>query len=65
MGAFKVPGAHLYSNSFSFGKVAFQCIIEGITLEPLLFCSERSQLKWFGQLARMSAGRLPGEVFRA
>jgi len=33
-------------------------------VEPLLLRIERSQLRWFGHLIRMSPGRLPLEVFQ-
>ena len=40
-------------------------IREELGVEPLLLHVERSQLRWFGHLIRMSPGRLPLEVFRA
>ncbi|KAF7652090.1 hypothetical protein LDENG_00101950 [Lucifuga dentata] len=40
-------------------------IWEGLRVEPLLLCIERSQLKWFGHLIRMPPGRLPREDFQA
>lgn len=33
--------------------------------EPLLICVERSQLRWFGNLARKPPSRLHGDVFWA
>ena len=39
-------------------------IRERLRVEPLLLRVERSQLRWFRHLVRMSAGRLPGEAFR-
>ena len=46
-------------------KVRSSVIRERLRVEPLLLHIERSQLRWFGHLARMPPGRLPGEVFRA
>ena len=38
---------------------------EGLGVEPLLLCIERSQLRWFRHLVRMPPGRVPQEVFQA
>ena len=38
---------------------------EGLGVEPLLLCVERSQLRWFRHLVRMPPGRIPREVFQA
>lgn len=46
-------------------RVRSSVIREGLGLEPLLLCLERSQLRWFGHLVRMPTGRLPWEVFQA
>uniref|UniRef100_A0A669EXX2 Reverse transcriptase domain-containing protein n=1 Tax=Oreochromis niloticus TaxID=8128 RepID=A0A669EXX2_ORENI len=46
-------------------RVRSSAIREGLRVEPLLLHIERSQLRWFGHLTRMSPGRLLGEVFRA
>ena len=47
------------------GRVRSLVIWEGHGVEPLLLCVERSQLRWFGHLARPPPGRLPREVFQA
>lgn len=36
-------------------------IYEGLRVPQLLLCTERSQLRWFGQLVRMPPGRRPRE----
>ena len=46
-------------------RVRSSAIQEGLGVEPLLLCVERSQLRWFGHLMRMPPGRLPREVFLA
>ena len=46
-------------------RVRSSAIWEGLRVEPLLLCVERSQLRWFGHLMRMPPGRLPREVFLA
>ena len=46
-------------------KVRSSVIREGLGVEPLLLRVERSQLRWFGHLSRMPAGRLPREVYKA
>ena len=46
-------------------RVRSSAIREGLGVEPLLLCVERSQLRWFGHLMRMPPGRLPREVFLA
>ena len=46
-------------------RVRSSAIREGLRVEPLLLHVERSQLRWFGHLARMPPGRIPGDVFRA
>ena len=46
-------------------RVRSSVILERLRVEPLLLHIERSQLRWFGHLVRMSPGRLPGEVFWA
>ena len=46
-------------------KVRSSAIWEGLGVEPLLLCVERSQLRWFRHLMRMPPGRLPREVFLA
>ena len=46
-------------------RVRSSVIREGLGVEPLLLRVERSQLRWFGHLVRMSPGRLPREVFQA
>ncbi|XP_036950584.1 uncharacterized protein LOC119017743 [Acanthopagrus latus] len=38
---------------------------EGLGVELLLLCVERSQLRWFSHLTRMPPGRLPREMFLA
>ena len=40
-------------------------IREGLAVELLLLCVEKSQLRWFGHLMRIPPGRLPREVFLA
>uniref|UniRef100_A0A665VW04 Ankyrin repeat and MYND domain containing 2 n=1 Tax=Echeneis naucrates TaxID=173247 RepID=A0A665VW04_ECHNA len=39
-------------------------VADELRVELLLLCIERSQLRWFGHLARMPPGRLPWEVFK-
>ena len=39
-------------------KVRSSVIPEGLGVEPLLLCVERSQLRWFGHLVRMPPGRV-------
>ena len=46
-------------------RVRSSAIQEGLEVEVLLLCVERSQLRWFGLLTRMPPGRLPKEVFLA
>ena len=46
-------------------RVRSSAICEGLGVEPLLLCVEKSQLRWFGHLMRMPPGRLPREVFLA
>ena len=46
-------------------RVRSSAIQEGLVVETLLLCVERSQLRWFGHLMRMPPGRLPREVFLA
>ena len=46
-------------------RVRSSVIPEGLRVEPLLLCVERSQLRWFRHLVRMPPGRLPREVFLA
>jgi len=46
-------------------RVRSLVIPDGLRVEPLLLCIERSQMRWLGHLVRMPPGRLPGEVFRA
>ena len=46
-------------------RVRSLVIREGLRVEPLLLCIERSQMRWLGHLVRISPGRLSGEVFRA
>ena len=46
-------------------RVRSLAIREGLGVEPLLLCVERSQLRWFRHLARMPPGHLPREVFQA
>ena len=46
-------------------RVRSLVIREGLGVEPLLLCVERSQLRWFGHLVRMPPGRIPREVFQA
>ena len=46
-------------------RVRSSVIREGLGVEPLLLRVERSQLRWFGHLSRMPAGRLPREVYQA
>ena len=46
-------------------RVRSSAIREGLGVEPLLLCVERSQLRWFRHLMRMPPGRLPREVFLA
>ncbi len=46
-------------------KVRSSVICEGLTVELLLHCIERSQFGWFQHLVRMPPGRLPREVFQA
>ena len=46
-------------------RVRSSAIWEGLGVELLLLCMERSQLRWFGHLMRMPPGRLPREVFLA
>ena len=46
-------------------RVRSSAIREGLRVEPLLLCKERSQLRWFGHLVRMPPGRIPGEVLQA
>ena len=46
-------------------RVRSSAIREGLGVEPLLICIERSQLRWFGHLVRMPPGRIPREVFQA
>ena len=46
-------------------KVRSSDIQEELRVEPLLLHVERSQLRCFGHLVRMSPGRLPGEAFLA
>ena len=46
-------------------RVRSSVIREGLGVEPLLLCVERSQLRWFRHLVRMPPGRLPREVFQA
>uniref|UniRef100_A0A3P9D6Y1 Uncharacterized protein n=1 Tax=Maylandia zebra TaxID=106582 RepID=A0A3P9D6Y1_9CICH len=45
-------------------RVRSSAIREGLRVEQLLLHIERSQLRWFGHLARMPPGRLLGEVFQ-
>ena len=45
--------------------VRSSAIREDLEVESLLLRVERSQLRWFGHLIRMSPGRLPVELFRA
>ena len=40
-------------------RVRSSVIREGLGVEPLLLCVERSQLRWFGHLVRMPPGRFP------
>ncbi len=40
-------------------------ISEGLEVELLLLCIERSQLRWFGHLVWMPPSHLPREVFQA
>lgn len=40
-------------------------IQENLRVEPLLLHVERSQLRWFVHLVRMTPGHIPGEVFWA
>ena len=45
-------------------RVRSSAIWEGLGVEPLLLCVERSQLRWFRHLTRrMPPGRLPREVY--
>ncbi len=46
-------------------KVRSEVILEELEVEPLLLCVERSQMRWFGHLARVPPGCLPREVFKA
>ena len=46
-------------------RVRSSAIREGLGVEPLLLCMERSKLRWFRHLMRVPAGRLPREVFLA
>ncbi|KAF7641622.1 hypothetical protein LDENG_00275920 [Lucifuga dentata] len=46
-------------------RVRSSDIQEGLGVELLLLRIERSQLRWFGHLIRMTPGRLPREVFQA
>ena len=45
-------------------RVRISAIQEGLGVEPLILCVERSQLRWFGHLVRMPPGRIPREVFQ-
>ena len=40
-------------------------IWEELSVEPLLLCIERNQLRWSGHLVRIPPGHLPVEVFWA
>ncbi len=40
-------------------KVRSSVMREGLAVESLLLCVERSQLRWFGHLLRMPPGHLP------
>ena len=44
-------------------RVRSLAIREGLGVEPLLICIQRSQLRWFGHLVRMPPGCIPREVF--
>ena len=46
-------------------RVRSSVIRKELGVELLLLCVERSQLRWFGHLVRMTTGRLPREVFQA
>lgn len=47
---------------FSFrGSLVFS---EGLRVEPLLQCVERSRMRWLGDLMGLSPERLPGEEVR-
>ncbi len=46
-------------------KMRSSVICEELWVEPLLLCAERSQLRWFRHLVRMSPCRLAMEVFQA
>ncbi len=46
-------------------KVRSSVICEGLEVELLLLCSERSQLRWFRNLVRMPPGCLPMKAFQA
>ncbi len=45
-------------------KVRSSVICEELRVKPLLLCIERSQLRWFGHLARMPPGCLPREMLQ-
>ena len=46
-----------------FDKLRYTAIRESLDIESLLFQIERSQLRWFGHVCRMSHERLPKQTF--
>ena len=48
-----------------FNKVRSSEIRKSLNIEPLLFRIERSQLRWFGHVSRMSQERLPKQALLA
>ena len=48
-----------------FNKVRSSEIQKSLNIEPLLLRSERSQLRWFGHVSRMSQERLPKQALHA
>ncbi|TWW68240.1 hypothetical protein D4764_19G0000380 [Takifugu flavidus] len=46
-------------------RVRSSAIREELGVEPLLFCVERSQMRWLGQLVRMTPGRVQGMSLKA
>ena len=45
-----------------FNKVSSSEIRKCLTIEPLLFQTERSQLRWFGHVSKMPQERLPKQA---
>lgn len=39
-------------------------ISKGLRIEPLPICVEKTQMRWFGHLIRMSPDHFPSEVFQ-